>query len=71
MVIPCQVILLLLIKEVFLCTVELFIRLEILLTGNCILEKNNTDYSGDRSYMTEIYKAREKIAYGYKWKVVE
>ncbi len=31
----------------------------------------NTKYSGDRSYMTEIYKSKEKIAYGFKWKAVE
>jgi len=31
----------------------------------------NTKYSGDRSYMTEIYKSKEKIAYGFIWKAVE
>lgn len=48
-------------------TIKVFLSL----SQACRWIQNNTNYSGDRSYMTEIYKAKEKIAYGFKWKIVE
>jgi hypothetical protein len=41
------------------------------LSQACRWIKNNTKYSGDRSYMTEIYKAKDKVAYGFRWKALE
>ncbi len=47
------------------------IKVFLSLSQACRWIRKNTDFSGDRSYMTEIYKAKEKIAYGFKWKIVE
>lgn len=47
------------------------IKVFLSLSQACRWIRSNTDYSGDRSYMTKIYKAKEKTAYGFKWKIVE